>query len=331
MKNMFRFAAVGAVLASLIAFSASCGGKSDDGAPKKEKKPVIAVIPKGTASMWWEVVHKGANRAGEERGYEILWTGPDQETDREKQIQSVEDCLARQVVGIVLGPNDAKALVRPVEKIKKAGIPCVIIDSAVDADPSMFASFAATDNFAGGAQAAELLGTALEGKGNVILIKFVQNSASTDARAEGFVKTLAEKYPDIKIIDEQYTQGTTEDGRQKAEDMLNRNKGKVNGLFAVNQPVSVGSYMALKSLGLTDEVTMVGFDADPALLDGVSAGHISALIVQNPDEIGYRGVNILVDVLEGKEVEAKVDVPSMVVDAGNLEEMKVKFPAALGL
>ena len=68
------------------------------GADKSKK--IIAVIPKGTASMWWEVVRKGAEQAGKEEGYTISWNGPEQENDREKQIQSVEDALTH---GIKIG------------------------------------------------------------------------------------------------------------------------------------------------------------------------------------------------------------------------------------
>lgn len=301
----------------------------DDG--RRDTASVIAVIPKGTASMWWEVVRQGAAQAGAETGYDILWTGPEQETDREKQIQAVEDAIAAGVAAIVLGPNDAQALVRPVEKVAAAGIPCVIIDSAVDADPSLYASFAATDNFAGGAQAARLLGEALGGRGNVVLTKFVQNSASTDARAEGFRVTLAEEYPEITIVAEQFTLGTVEDGRQRAEDMLLRHQGNVDGLFAVNHPVSVGSYKALQSLGLTGTVKMVGFDSDPVLLEGIERGEVVALVVQNPFEIGYRGVHLAVDAIARKQVAPRVPVPSMIVDSENLSSMKAEYPAALGL
>jgi len=295
----------------------------------EEKAKVLAVIPKGTASMWWEVVHKGAEKAGVEFGYEISWIGPEQETDREKQIQVVEDAIVKKVSGIVLGPNDEKALVRPVQKVKRAGIACVIIDSAVNADPADYVSFVATDNLLGGSQAAHLLGAAV-GSGNVLLIKFVQNSASTDARAEGFRTTLREHYPDVHIVAEQYTLGTVEDARQRTVDMLMKNKD-VKGLFAVNQPSSVGAYKALVSQGLAKKVRMVGFDSDPILLEGIANGEVDALVVQNPFEIGYSGVKILVDSINGKKVPKKVPIASMVVDSDNLEEIKEKFPAALGL
>lgn len=291
---------------------------------------VLSVIPKGTASMWWEVVRQGAAQSAQELGYTISWTGPEQETDREKQIQAVEDAIVKEVAGIVLGPNDAKALVRPVEKIKAAGIPCVIIDSAVDADPKDYVSFVATDNYLGGAKAAQRLGEAMNGHGQVILTKFVQNSASTDARAQGFKETLEKEFPEIRIAAEQYTLGTVEDSRQKTVDMLMRNKG-VTGLFAVNQPTTVGAYKALQNQELLGKVKMVGFDSDPVLLEGIESGGVEALVVQNPYAIGYEGVKIVVEAIEGKEVSAQVPIESMIVDRENLEEMKEKFPAALGL
>jgi ribose transport system substrate-binding protein len=291
---------------------------------------VIAVIPKCTASMWWEVVHKGADKAGEEFGYKISWTGPEQETDREKQIQVVEDAVVRKVIAIVLSPNDEKALVRPVLKIKASGIPCVIIDSSVDVNSANYVSFVATDNFLAGADAARRLGSVLNGQGNVILTKFVQNSASTDARAEGFKKTLEKEFPNIKIIDEQYTLGTVEDARQKTVDMLTRNKN-ANGLFAVNLQSSVGAYKALQTQGSAGQIKMVGFDSDPILLEGIAEGGVDALIVQNPFEIGYQGVKAAVSAINGKIMPKTMPIPSMIVDKNNLDQMKQKYPTALGL
>lgn len=292
---------------------------------------VIAVIPKGTASMWWEVVHSGANKAGEEFGYSISWIGPEQETDREKQIQVVEDAIVTKAMAIVLAPNDQKALVRPVLKIKEAGIPCVIIDSSVDVNSVDYVSFVATDNFLAGGDAARCLGAALNNQGNVILTKFVQNSASTDARAEGFKRTLEKEFPNIKIIDEQYTtSGTVEDARQKTLDMLVRNKNVV-GVFAVNQPSSVGAYKALQAQGSTGKIKMVGFDSDPILLEGIAEGGVEALVVQNPFEIGYQGVKAAVFAIDGKTVPKTMPIPSMIINKNNLEQMKKEYPAALGL
>lgn len=288
----------------------------------------IAVIPKGTANMWWATVRQGAEAAAKESGARVLWTGPEMETDREKQIQAVDDALVRGVDAVVLGPNDFKALARSVEKIAGGGIPCVIIDSPVDSDA--YDAFAGTDNYAGGAEGARRLGAAMSGHGNVVIQQFVQNSASTEERARGFRETLAREFPEITVADEQYCLGTVEDARQRTTDMLAR-LGDVDGIFAVNHPSSVGAYKALQTSGRASEIRFVGFDSDPVLLEGIERGEVEALVVQNPFEIGYRGVKLAVAILDGGKPGKENSVPSMTVDAKNLEEMKARFPSALGL
>jgi ribose transport system substrate-binding protein len=67
------------------------------------------------------------------------------------------------------------------------------------------------------------------------------------------------------------------------------------------------------------------------VLDGIEKGGVDALVVQNPFAIGYEGVRILADAVEGKTVPKQVPIESMIVDRSNLEEMKQKYPAALGL
>ncbi len=80
----------------------------------------------------------------------------------------------------------------------QAKVPVVIIDSDLKTDK--YVSFVATDNFKGGQLAAERIGELLGGKGNVILLRYAVGSASTEARESGFLDTLKEKFPGIKII-----------------------------------------------------------------------------------------------------------------------------------
>src|SRR3954463_1335492 len=106
--------------------------KSDSASDKKSTgasahpKHSIAVIPKGTTHIFWQSVHAGAQKAGEEFGYQIFWNGPERETDRERQIQIIEDFIVQKVDGFVLAPLDRKALIPSVEKLNELKIPCAI-------------------------------------------------------------------------------------------------------------------------------------------------------------------------------------------------------------
>src|SRR5471032_2132042 len=109
----------------------------------------IAVIPKGTTHEYWKSINAGAVKAQRElkaagTDVTIIWKGPLLEDDREQQIQVVENFVGRGVSTIVLAPLDNRALVAPVEDSVSAGIPVVIIDSALKTDKT--SNTVTTDN-----------------------------------------------------------------------------------------------------------------------------------------------------------------------------------------
>src|SRR5690606_34409276 len=99
------------------------------------------------------------------------------------QISVVQNFVTQQVDGIVLAPLDSQGMIGPVSEAVEAGIPVVIFDSALD-DDSLIVSYVATDNFRGGQLAAEEMAKRLDGKGNVILLRYNSGSESTMQREE---------------------------------------------------------------------------------------------------------------------------------------------------
>ena len=124
-------------------------------------KRIVGVVPKGTNHTFWQSVHAGAIKAGEEFNLEILWNAPQMEIDSSRQISIVENLITLQVAGIVLAPVDEEALVTVVERAVDSGIPVSIFDSAIKTDRII--SFVATDNYQGGVMAAERMGRQRQG------------------------------------------------------------------------------------------------------------------------------------------------------------------------
>lgn len=136
----------------------------DSGSPVESPKYRLAVIPKGTTHEFWKAVHAGAEKAAKEiGGIEIIWKGPILESDREGQINVVQDFITAKVSGIILAPLDSQALVQSVKDAKAANIPTVIFDSGL-ADESVIVSYVATDNYRGGELAGHCLAEALGAK-----------------------------------------------------------------------------------------------------------------------------------------------------------------------
>jgi len=314
MKKVIGVTALVVIAAVFIVIGIIRKGSSHD-----ERR--IAVIPKGTSSVFWESVHAGAKKAGQELGYEISWNGPELESDRERQIQIVEDFIALRVAGVVLAPNGSNALVPKVEEMFAKNIPCVIIDSEINTDK--YVSFAATNNYQGGVIAARRMGKILDGKGKVIVVKFMPGSGSTTNRENGFIDTIEKEFTGIEIVDTKYGMATVETALQAAEDLLTKH-AELDGLFACNAGTSVGSAQALQSQSRTGSIKMVGFDAEETLIDKLKSGVIDSLVVQDPYKMGYIGVKTLVDKINGNEVPKLIDTGVELVTVERLEEPKIK-------
>lgn len=282
----------------------------------------IAVIPKGTTHEFWKSVHAGAVKAARDLNVEIIWKGPQREDDREQQIQVVEDFISRKVDGIVLAPLDDKALMRPVREGKKRGVPTVVIDSDLQGEEHV--SFVATDNFKGGELGAEALGKLLDGKGKVILLRYVQGSASNQNREEGFLKGMKDKFPGIEVVSSnQYAGATVEGAYQKGEDLLNRFP-EVNGIFCPNGPVSHGMLRAVVDSGKAGKIKFVGFDAYEKVVEGMRAGQVHALVVQDPVNIGEIGVRTMVAHIRGEKVETIIRTRLELITPENIDTPEIK-------
>ncbi len=282
----------------------------------------IAVIPKGTTHEFWKSVHAGAEKAARDLNVKIIWKGPQREDDREQQIQVVEDFISRKVNGIVLAPLDDKALVHPVRDAKKAGIPTVVIDSDLQGDEHV--SFVATDNSRGGELAAERLGKLLNGQGKVVLLRYVEGSASNTNREEGFLAGIKKQFPKIEIISSnQFAGATVEGAQQKGEDLLNRFP-QIDGVFCPNAPVTYGMLLALRGAGRAGKIRFVGFDATDRLIEALRKDEIQGLVVQDPVNIGEQGVRAMVAQLRGQKVEKTIRTRLELVTKENLETPEIK-------
>ena len=321
MRNVLAVAICGAVLASV-------GGcdRGSDSKPGGGKQLAIAVIPKGATHEFWLSVKAGAERAGKELGVRIDWIGPEKEDDRSQQIALVENMILKGVDGIVLAPLDRKALMSPVAKAKGAGIPVVVIDSALDGND--WVSFVATDNYKGGQLGGQRSVELTGGKGKAVMLRYQENSASTEAREAGWLDEI-KKCPDIQVLSQEQRAGATKESAQTAsENLLNRftkdGKLECDLIFCPNESSAYGMLMALQNKRLGGKVKYVGFDASKALIVGLATGEIHGLVLQNPEKMGYLGVKTMVERLQGRKVDRRVDTGVTLITADDLAKPETK-------
>jgi ribose transport system substrate-binding protein len=306
-----------------VCLFAGCNRHSDSA-----KSYTIAVIPQGSTHEYWKSIHAGAAKAAQELGAQgtavnIIWKGPLREDDREQQTQVVEGFISQNVSGIVLAPFDSHALVRPVEEAAAAGIPTLVVDSALDTQKIV--SFVATDNKSGGALAADQMGKLLNGKGKVLLLRYQEGVASTRAREDGFVEKLTAAYPGIELISSnQFAGPTRETARQASENLLTRYAGQIQGVFTPNESSTAGMLLALQDINRAGKVAFIGFDVSDTFIDAMRNKQLQGIVVQNPFRMGDLGVRTLVDHLQGRPVAKRIDTGVMLVTADNMDSADVQ-------
>jgi ribose transport system substrate-binding protein len=272
-------------------------------------------------------IHAGANKAAQEAGCEIIWKGPVKEDESASQIAVVEDMINTGVSGIVLAPNDANALARVVDRAAQQKVPVVIIDS--DVNTENYKSFVATDNHKGGEMGGEHLAKLVGDKGKVVLLRYQEGSASTEKREQGFLDAM-KKHPNIQIVSMNKFAGATADSAQKtAENLLAAYKNadgslSIDGVFCPNESSTFGMLRALQSAKAAGKTKFVGFDASETLVGALGAGEIHGLVLQDPINMGYLGVKTMMQVLDGKSVEKRIDTGVHLATPENINAQEIK-------
>jgi ribose transport system substrate-binding protein len=306
---------------SLALALAGCRSSSESSAGPEdptEKELTIAVIPKGTSHEFWKSVHFGAQQAADELGnVKILWRGPVVESDTGSQIEVVKSMIARHVDGIVLAPNQKGGLVDAVDESISVGIPVVIFDSGLDAGPEIV-SYVATDNYKGGQMAADQMAKAIEGKGNVILLRYLPGSESTEQREQGFLDKIAE-YPDITVVSSDQRGGDNATAsKEKVDQLLQLHGQDLAGIFAVCEPNANGTLEALRNAGVNGKVKLIAFDPSDALIEALADGSCSGIVLQDPVKMGYQSVITLVGAIRGETAADFISTGEYVATPDNM-------------
>lgn len=318
---------------SILALLAGCSS-SDEPEGEESEKITIAAIPKSTGGDFWETVESGAREAATELDVELKWEGTVTETEIAEQTKIIENMINLGVDAIALAPLNNQAQRKPVQTAVDNGIPVVIFDSAIDGNAH--SSFVATDNKLGGSLGADFMADKLQGKGKVVVLRYVQGTASTTKRSDGFIETAASK--GLEIVADPFSEsGTLEGSKSVAANTLERyiENGElaIDGIFAANLTSTLGMASALDDLrtsGIKVDVAFVGFDSSTKLIRELQADKIDALVVQNPKRMGYLAVKAAVSAAKGESLEALIDTGVQVITKDSLEA-DPKIRALVGL
>ena len=283
----------------------------------------IVFIPKSRDQEFWTFVRQGVDKAVMEDGrVQLTWRGPAHNDDIDSQIEILRLYSRSDVDAIILVPTDRVRLMEPVRKAAALGVKIIVVDSALGG--AWHSNFVGTDNHAAGALAAERMAALLNGQGTVMMMRTIAGSASTDDRASGFAGYLKKNAPRITIVADEYGGGTRGKVARSGVAALKKYP-QIDGIFAANESTSDGMLRALRQAGLAGKKKFVGFDTTDFLLEGLKKQEIHGLVVQNPRQMGYRGMKAAIAAARGAPLkEASIVTDAVLVSLENVQRPEIE-------
>jgi len=288
------------------------------------KKANISVIVKKQGPGYWTTVKMGAQAAAKEFNVKMSFTAPVNEQDIDVQIELAEKAI-KNSDALVLAACDYNALVPVVERAKKAGIPVIIIDSALNSDN--IDSFVGTNNIDTGRKLGESLVNKVGDKCSVIIMSFVKGAATANQREIGF-REVVSTYPYIEILDTLYCNSDEAIAEDLAKQAI-QSYPQIDAFVCFNDFGTLGTARAIDRLDLAGNIKIIGFEGTQAQVTYMEKDVIQSLVVQNPFSIGYLGVKYAFDRINNKLVPKNFDTGSTVIDINNMylpENQKLVFP-----
>ena len=215
--------------------------------------------------------------AAEVPQFEVVFS--DAAQDNAKQVADVENFVTQGIDLLIISPNEAAPLTDVVARVYEQGIPVILLDRQIEGDT--FTTFIGGDNVEIGRAAGEYVATELlPDGGNVVELRGLPGSTPAQERADGFREGIAGA-EGIEIIAEGVGNWLREEGQAQAEAIFQAN-ADIDVVYAHNDPMAEGAYLAAQSAGIAEDLQFIGIDALPIPSGGIRAvqeGRLSATFV----------------------------------------------------
>ncbi len=279
------------------------------------KRTVIGMMPKAKGDPYFVSCRKGAEEAAKELGVELIWDGPT-DLDPAKQNEVVEGWITRNVDVIAVSVENSAAISTVLRKARERGIKVITWDADAESNARDFFINQATPQGIGYTlmdEAARILNS----KGEFAIITASLSAANQNEWIKHIKARLAEKYPSIKLVAIQPSDGDRDRAFQETQNVMKVHPN-VKLIMGVAAPAVPGAAEAVKQSGRAD-VKVIGLSIPSLCKPYVHDGVIESFVLWNTLDLGY------LTVFAGNELSAgRLRLGDKELNAGKLKTLEVK-------
>lgn len=297
---------------------------------------VIYGIYKAGDQTWFIDEGAAAQAVVEAQGDEFIYV--DAKMSPEEYLKAIDNAIANKAKGIVTCIPDQTMSQAVVDKCAEANIPIVAADDALQTDSGdKIAPWVGINAYVIGQANGDWLvdyakeNNLVEDEECGLLILTMDTVSSCVPRAEGEYDNFTAGCPEFstdRIFKADYD-GTTDKGNTAASSVITAHpeikKWLVTG---ANEEGTIGAVRALESAGLDADACVVGLGAYMAKDEwnnkGADGTCMKAAAYFSSDSVGAGSVEVLYDIINGKEPMMETAVEAVVVTPDNYKEVMGK-------
>lgn len=302
--------AMGCGAADKEAKKESKASSSSDG----EKKLKLGITLYSLKNEFTVRIANAAEKKADELGAELVVY--DGNYDPSTQISQIETMISDGCDGIILNPQDAEACSPCVDKAVEAGIPIVGVNTRVQNDK--LTSYVGSQDVTAGEMEMQNIADLIGGKGKIVILEGPMGQSAQIERREG-IQNILDKYPDIEVLAEKTANWSRSEGMTVMENWLQA-FDQIDAIVAENDEMALGAKEAAKAAN--KDIPAIGVDGITDALNAVDSGDLVASIFQDGAGQGSKAVEVLIDAINGKDVEENYWIDFEEVNKDNVSDFK---------
>jgi ribose transport system substrate-binding protein len=288
---------------------------------KKTPPYAIGFSNAGISNSWAVFMHREV-QAEAERHPELIKNlyVTDANDKDDKQINDVEDLMAKGIDLLIIRATTEAALDPVVTKLHQKGLPVITVSKGIKSDN--FVSFVDASNIVLGRQNMVWLCEILKGKGNIVMLGGWPGAGSVLDRKSGAEEALC-RYPGIKVLDYQYTHFSPTEGKTVMQAMIQSYGNKINGVWCDSGLQGMGALEAMVEAGMNVPITG---DQLNGFMVRVLKNNFKGAMGAYPPRMGAEAVKLAIRVLHGESVPHHFNVPTLVSATDETADIKADVP-----
>jgi rhamnose transport system substrate-binding protein len=263
------------------------GAQPAASAEREARKLTVAMMPKAKGDPYFASCRKGAEEAAKELGVDLLWDGPT-DLDPAKQNEVVEAWITKGVDVIAVSVENQAGISTVLRKARENGIKVITWDADAEPNARDFLINQATPQGIGYTLTDETA-RIMNGRGEFAVVTASLSAANQNEWIKNIRARLAEKYPDLKLVTIQPSDGDRDRAFTETQTILKVHPN-VKVVMAIAAPAVPGAAEAVKQSGRTD-VKVTGLSLPNMNKAYVKTGVVESVVLWNTVDLGYLTVH----------------------------------------